>query len=108
MIFAISALLIASTFASVKAEATARYPAYEAQIQQVGMPSIGYRERLWFNWKAGRFQAGRCDLFEQPQILVVRDKNQAVTMKRLEHEFEHWVAFAAGLPMKEHERIDKR
>ena len=54
-----------------------------------------------------RFMAGRCDLFAKPQIVVVRDKNSAITMFRLHHELSHFVAFAAGLPITAHDRIDR-
>lgn len=107
MFLALSALLISSALTDVKAEMLAQYPAHSAQIQQVGMPSVGYRERLMFNWKTMRFMAGRCDLFAKPQVIVVRDKNPKVTASRLRHELRHFVAFAAGLPDGAHERIDR-
>jgi predicted acetyltransferase len=107
MFFALSALLISSAFSSVKAEMLHRYPTYRQQIAQVGMPSVGYRERLMFSVRHMRFMAGRCDLFAKPQVIVVRDRNNAITMFRLRHELSHFVAFAAGLPVKEHERIDR-
>jgi hypothetical protein len=101
------ALLLCAVLQDVKAEMVSRYPKDAAQIQMVGLPSVRYKNHLWLNLKAMRFQAGRCDLFGKPQIIVVRDKRPLVTARRLKHEIEHYVVAAAGLPDAEHEAIDR-
>jgi hypothetical protein len=106
MTAAISALIICAALGEVKTEMAASYPAFRAQIAQVAMPSVGYRNHLWFNLRALRFQAGRCDLFRKPQIIVVKGKDSSITAARLKHEISHYIAFAAGLPMEANERID--
>jgi len=102
----ISTLIIMLLFHDAKAEALARWPAYAAQINQVAMPSIGYRNRIWFDRQLRGFALGKCDPFGRPQIWVVRDELLIVTAGRLYHELRHFIAFAAGLPLSEHRRID--
>jgi hypothetical protein len=91
----------------VKAEMGAKYPAFQKQIQMVGIPTVGYKNHLWLNLKAMRMQAGRCDLFKTPQVVIVKDKRPSITLARLKHELSHFIIAAAGLPDGEHEVIDR-
>lgn len=86
----------------------ARYPDRAVQIANVGLPSIGYRSHIWFDWSLKSFVAGKCDLFSKPQVQVARGKTLAITIARLYHELRHWVVAASGIDRREDKRIDIR
>jgi hypothetical protein len=104
----ICSLTICLTLQGVKAELIAQYPGYEKQIKQVGVPSIGYRSHMPFYWRRLAFIKGKCDAFKNPQIMAVRNKRHHITLYRLRHELQHFVLFAAGLPEREHQRLDSQ
>lgn len=102
----INTLIILALLHNAKVEMLSRYPAYAKQIMQVGVPTVGYRNHIWFDWSLKGFLLGKCDLFGKPQIKVVRDGDANVTIRRLLHELRHFVRVAAGIPVKEDKQID--
>ena|ERR1043166_10308365 len=102
----IQSLIVFALLHDVKAEMIARYPSYELQIRQVGLPSIRYRHHIWFDWELKGFLLGKCDVTARWQVQVVRDRNLLVTRRRMGHEFRHFIRQAAALPILEDRRID--
>lgn len=103
----IKTLIIFLLLNNAKQEMLIKYPSYVKQINQVGVPTVVYRDRAWFDRELKSFVLGKCKIADvKKQIQVVRNNNSNITISRTLHEMRHFVVFAAGLPNKENKIID--